>query len=288
MDGINHLPSKSGEARLLFKKCFRNKMFVLVPFEIWRDILGSADLRTVSLAAQTCWGFKELIDNLREMLLKAAKQCRLEGNMEKALNLLERSAEAGSAIAMVHIGCGRLSGGWGVRRDTQVAFGWFEKAAARGNGVAMARCAYLVRNLELVGVTSSEWARKALESKDVFGEAYCHYWGLGVSQDNAKALALFQSLADQGDEYGQNWLGMFYSSGFGVDRNTEKAFYWFSKSADQGLAYSQFDVSCLLRYGDGCEKDEEKANVWLRKAAAQNFEEALTELELQKSLEILK
>jgi hypothetical protein len=51
--------------RLLFKSCFRNKMFALVPYEVWRDfIVAQLDSRTIGKFVQLSKGCKKIAQEL--------------------------------------------------------------------------------------------------------------------------------------------------------------------------------------------------------------------------------
>ena len=76
-------------------------------------------------------------------------------------------------------------------------------------------------------------------------------------------------LANQGNAYSQNSLGLMYSKGQGVRQDYQKAFEWYTKSANQGLASAQFNLGLLYDEGQGVRQNYQKAFEWYTKAANQ-------------------
>lgn len=61
------------DVRSFLKKCFKNELFSVAPFEIWRDlILSNADSKTITNLSQTCWAFKHLVSYFNDLLLDLA------------------------------------------------------------------------------------------------------------------------------------------------------------------------------------------------------------------------
>jgi|TARA_B110000908_G_scaffold154348_1_gene191585 hypothetical protein len=54
------------------------------------------------------------------------------------------------------------------------------------------------------------------------------------SGDFKTALAEWTPIAEQGDAYVQNNLGLIYDSGEGVPENDKTAVKWYTKAAEQG------------------------------------------------------
>lgn len=53
------------QGRSLFKSCFRNEMFALVPYEVWRDlVVAQLDLRTLCNFVQLSKGCKKISQEL--------------------------------------------------------------------------------------------------------------------------------------------------------------------------------------------------------------------------------
>lgn len=101
---------------------------------------------------------------------------------------------------------------------------------------------------------------------------YMYEEGLGVFQDNAKAMEWYRKAAEQGNAEAQNCLGYMYYNGKGVSRDDAKAMEWYRKAADQGEAGAQYHLGEMYKYGRGVSRDDAKAVEWYRKSAEQgNF-----------------
>lgn len=92
--------------------------------------------------------------------------------------------------------------------------------------------------------------------------------------DRKEVYKRLKKLAEKGDSYGQDLLGLLLSVGYGCEANPSEAFKWFTKAAEQGLANAQHALG--LHYYHGCvvQKNYEKAAYWLEKAADQGHEDA--------------
>ena len=109
---------------------------------------------------------------------------------------------------------------------------------------------------------------------------FMYYNGQGVKQDFKKAFALFEKSAKQGDAEAQCNLGSVYYNGDGVKQDFEKAFSLFEKSAKQGKAEAQFALGVMYEKGQGVAKDFEKAIYWYEQAANQGNAKAQNNLGL--------
>lgn len=265
------LQSRKNEARGLLKNCFRTMLFSIVPFEIWKDIVCYADAKSILKLSQTCWGFRALLEIVRDLYFEIALRYRREDQIPLALKCLQRCADCGNTLAMFHLGYACMDGGWGLKQDVKQAAGWLKKAARGGNAAGMAFFAHYLKDgcgVEKDMDQSAVWAQKALSSNNSFAVGYCSRFGLRTSPDMGKAFSLFEVSAKEGDEFGQFWLGCCYMSDE-IGRNCGKSLYWFIKSAENGLAVSQRFVGLMYREGVGCEKNNEMAVIWFKKAANQ-------------------
>ena len=106
--------------------------------------------------------------------------------------------------------------------------------------------------------------------------------GLGVEQDEDKALEYLKILAEYGYPDMQCELGKWYET---VDWGTRKeemnreAVKWFAKAAEQGNVEAMYCLGECYRDGSGVDEDQKKAVEWFTKAAKQGHEEAKAELE---------
>ena len=112
--------------------------------------------------------------------------------------------------------------------------------------------------------------------------------GLGVEQDEEKALGYLKILAEYGYPNMQCELGKWYDT---IDWGTRKgerkreAVKWFTKAAEQGNVEAMYCLGECYRDGSGLEEDQKKAIEWFAKAAEQGNEEAKAELEFYKRRE---
>ena len=88
--------------------------------------------------------------------------------------------------------------------------------------------------------------------------------------DDAEAVKLFNSLAEDGDARAQYWLGDMYEYGYGVKKDIPTAISWMEKAANQGLATAQARLGELYFVGEEAPQDFDAARRWLQKAADQN------------------
>lgn len=273
-----YIHSRKNEARSLLRKCFKNNIFSFVPFEIWKEIVSFAEARTICFLTKTCWGFKELVENIGENNFKLALLFRKESQIILAKKYLLLSANNRNPIAMFHLGFASFHvGGWGLKVDCEGAAEWFKKSAEAGYGPAMALYANCFKWGH--GVSKNQnlrntWGKKALSSNNLFAAGYCYSMTLGTSTDYERACNLYEVLGEEGDEFAQYMLGNLHEYGLGVAKDYERALYWYLKSAENGLVNSQFAAGYLYRDGFGGKVDKEMAISWFKKAAKQGHENA--------------
>ncbi|HHF0975660.1 TPA: tetratricopeptide repeat protein, partial [Haemophilus influenzae] len=83
------------------------------------------------------------------------------------------------------------------------------------------------------------------------------------------AFKLWLPLAEQGDAQAQGGLGMMYERGLGVKQDDFKAVNWYRKAAEQGDADAQLNLGAMYAIGRGVKQDGVEAVKWFRKAAEQ-------------------
>ena len=88
------------------------------------------------------------------------------------------------------------------------------------------------------------------------------------NKDYATALKEWLPLAEAGDAPSQFNIGLMYLDGVGVPQNDEKAVLWFRMAADQGYAKAQGNLGALYAVGRGVRKDSGTAHMWLNLCAA--------------------
>ena len=95
-----------------------------------------------------------------------------------------------------------------------------------------------------------------------------------TTYDYHAAAPMFRMAAERGNAFAQCALGTCYAEGEGVERDLAQAAIWFRKAAEQGHPYGQFALGGCYCRGYGVEKDEKQAAIWFRKAAEQGYEPA--------------
>ncbi|QCE32531.1 sel1 repeat family protein [Acetobacteraceae bacterium] len=102
------------------------------------------------------------------------------------------------------------------------------------------------------------------------GHIYSH--GLGVQQDDVKAIEWIEKAAFQGNAYAEDALGLAYAGGMrGKKQDYTQAKEWFEKSAAQNDAYGQAHLGHAYARGAGIKKDCDQALYWLEKAARRTW-----------------
>ena len=103
--------------------------------------------------------------------------------------------------------------------------------------------------------------------------------------DAVKAYEATKSLAEQGDVVSQYNLGVMYAQGLGVAQDNQKAMTWFRQAAEQGDSFAQFNLGAMYVNGQGVPKDVVMAYALINLSAAQGNENAISaQPELEKML----
>ena len=79
-----------------------------------------------------------------------------------------------------------------------------------------------------------------------------------VAEDDLSQLEI---LAEQGNPYAQNDLGVMYEGGERVAQDYEKAVFWYQRAAEQGYDVAQSNLGNMYDRGDGVAQDYEEAAV---------------------------
>jgi len=105
------------------------------------------------------------------------------------------------------------------------------------------------------------------------GAAWAQNYDAGVqkykNKDYHGALREFRPLANRGDSWAQNYLGIMYKNGYGVQRDAAEAVKWYRKAAEQGNAAAQTNLGVMYEEGLGIGKNYAEAVKWYRKGAMQ-------------------
>ena len=135
---------------------------------------------------------------------------------------------------------------------------------------------------DLFGGDNVEAVIALAEAGDVEAQmalAQRYRFGVGVSQDSARAVEWFEKAAEQGNVQGEFSVGYMYASGEnGFKKELVKAAEWFRKAAENEHSNAQANLGMMYARGDGVEKNTETALFWLQKAADQGYAPAQLEI----------
>jgi TPR repeat protein len=94
------------------------------------------------------------------------------------------------------------------------------------------------------------------------------------SGDYATALREWKPLAEQGNAFAQNALGLMYRKGRGVPQDYKTAVKWYRLAAEQGQKSAQYNLGVRYEKGQGVTQDYKTAVKWYRFAAEQGQKSA--------------
>jgi TPR repeat protein len=77
-----------------------------------------------------------------------------------------------------------------------------------------------------------------------------------------ESFPLWAALANKGDSFAQNYVGIHYYLGLGIGRNYKEAKEWFEKSAIQGLPDAQYNLAVMYENGQHVKQDYTTAAMW--------------------------
>lgn len=92
--------------------------------------------------------------------------------------------------------------------------------------------------------------------------------------EHARALELWQPLADKGNPDAQYNIALMHANGWGVEADMGKAGEWYQRAAEQGHADAQYNLGLMYVNGQGAFRSDKEALMWWRQAAAQGHPQA--------------
>ncbi len=185
------------------------------------------------------------------------KAMREETKTPQDINSL---AEAGDVSAQHVVGMQCL---WGPpeKRDLEMAFSWFEKAASAGHDASRTEMGVLL--LTGVGCTAdSERAMALIGESAKAGDpgAHVQIGKIAVkSGDAAEAERCFRLAAEGGNSEGQFHLAEHLQEGRGGTKDESSAMEWFSKAVAGGHVQAHRALGELLLCSEGEHRDAERA-----------------------------
>lgn len=124
---------------------------------------------------------------------------------------------------------------------------------------------------------SRQWYKVAADRglvKAQYELAHFYEEGWGGDVEPAKAMALYEKLANDGDLDAQTKLGDKYFVGDHVTQDYTKSFYWKEKAAEQGDGGAAYNIGMMYYNGLGVSKDYKKAFAWFVCADQKKIREA--------------
>ena len=180
----------------------------------------------------------------------------IEEDKEEGVKWLKKSAEAGYWRSMSKLAdC--YSDGVGVLQDELKAIDLYKKVYELGSGEA-ANGIGLIYDNQNNSEEAVKWYRKGFEkgdSRSGYNLAYCYSNGIGVSQDELKALELYKKVYELGLGNAANRIGLIYDN----QNNSGEAVKWYRKGFDKGDDWSGYNLAYCYSYGIGVPQDKQKA-----------------------------
>lgn len=203
-------------------------------------------------------GYASAQYHLGSMYLKGIGVAKDES---KSFAWTQKAAEKGSALAQFNLALYYVNG-IGVAKNLTKATEWYEKAANQGHAEsqAMLGASYLYgQGVPKNTAKAVEWLQKAADQNSVFAQSNLGFTYLvgveGIKADYAKAFALSDSAAKQGDSLGKLSLGWIYRRGLGKPRDDKKAFQYFNQAAQQNNTDAELELAFMYVMGDGVKRD---------------------------------
>lgn len=221
--------------RQLLRTCFKDSLYGMVVYDVWLLIIEEID-SSVTIHRVSCLsrGFQYLVKDASGTVLLKALECRKNTEIPLARHFLLKAATIfENTDAMVHLGNACVEGGWKQRKNPVKGFEWLEKAAQRGNTLAMAL--YIAQEL----VSDNYWIKQVklrsnyfnaiTNSDDRFAQLLVDWCSIHPDFyfEKRRVCKLLIDFAQNNDnEFLQCILGWQIEGKEGID--------WFRKAAEQG------------------------------------------------------
>ena len=127
-------------------------------------------------------------------------------------------------------------------------------------------------------IKALEYYKKSAECGDAAGMqslGWCCAKGIGTKADAKKAFECFENSANHGDGVAMNNLGDCYLNGFGTTANKKTAFDLYVKSAYFGYIGAVKNIRYCLENGVGTDKDKESAKELLKIGSKDHAQDAM-------------
>ena len=132
----------------------------------------------------------------------------VEQDKEEAVKWLKKAAELGNTEAYYYLGVVYSDSDDPEYYDFDEALKWYSKGAETDDGSCMDSIGVLY-SLEDNDVEACKWYRKAMHAGHGMGTyhlAECYYDGMGVEQDEEKAIRIMHKASELGESMADEWL----------------------------------------------------------------------------------
>lgn len=191
---------------------------------------------------------------------------------QKSLDLYNRAAEQGNALALLRLGSIAESGKLGLRASPKLAFKYYKMSSEAGNIVGdyqMARCYE-----NAVGVSANQIKATRLYRKAAFGGvgsantnmARRYFEGNGVEKDPVAAVGWLVRGSQAGQSESIVLLGQRYETGDSIGKDLNLAGQLYSRAAKMGDEAGIYHLAMLYKNGIGTTPDPVRAFVLLHNA----------------------
>lgn len=202
---------------------------------------------------------------------------------QEALEQLRAAAEEKNAQATCALGVCTLEGRCGLKADSNEAFRLFDTAATLGHADAICNVAYCYEQgigVEQNAAQAVALYQELLSHKNVpqamYNLALCLLEGRGCEQDKHAGVVWLFKAAQANHAEAVCELARCAAEGIGMYQNQDKAYDLLHAAAELGSARAQFALYLCYRDGKGgVEQSPELAERYLQAAAKNGFPQAL-------------
>jgi TPR repeat protein len=207
------------------------------------------------------------------------RECAAFEDTGASTRYMKLAADSGNSYG--EMGYARaLDFGYGVARDDDEAFVYYERAAAHGNARGQNGCGYCLefgKGVQRSPERAAEYYRSGAEQGNAaamnnFG--LCLRDGKGVERDAVKAAECCRLAAELGLPAAVNAYAWCMENGAGVKKDVVRAAELYRAAADQGNALAQANFGRCLETGVGVTRDKGGAAEYYRMAANQGEQQA--------------
>lgn len=167
---------------------------------------------------------------------------RVTIDRNKAMSLYELSANQGNIFAMFLFGiCYKNEQTYGIDGDIEKAYELIKRSALLGNACAQCHMGHYYTRCESKNIGNLLYIYGEQDSCDRCSGQQCglYDWNCNEGKDYKKAVDLFEQSAKQGHIYAKYMLGRCYEYGKGVCRDLVKAMRIYESNMSRGCSLSK-------------------------------------------------